>query len=265
MRKQKNRSRGKSQTFSSTESVKVLDSKKNIISSFQKIFSLERILLLAGIVTSLLALFFSWQANQLAWDANKLAERQLTPQLEVLWIRNSWTDRITGNMTGVGCDNMVRLYNPGSAPATITGYSAELHYRGYTLTLGSIKTYAGVRHDMIPNTINLADSYLLTSEDEAKQRNSELAQYKFFSFYDALELPIQIEAFSARDLVYRVNLSLGALLDSKDFTAGDPSYSNYDPILLDKYAPIDIAITFVLANGESVTTPKVICLYLEKQ
>ena len=194
--------------------------------------------------------------------------RQTTPQLEVLWIKNNWTDRITGNMTQVGCDNMIRLYNPGSVPATITGHNAELHYRGYVLRFGSVKVVAGVRHDLIPGTVNLAESYLLTPEDEAKQRNSESLsappQFQFFSLYDPITLPIQLEAFSARDIVNRVVLSLDALLDSKDFTYGDPSYANYDSDILENYAPVDLSITFVLASGQSVTTPEVTCLYLEK-
>lgn len=230
-------------------------------------FSLERILALAGLATGLIALFFSWQANKLANESNKLAERQTTPQLEVLWIRNNWTDRITGNMTQVGCDHMIRLYNPGGAPATITGHTAELHYRGYVLRFGSVKVVAAVRHDLIPNTVNLAESYLLTPEDEAKQRNSEEPppQFQFFSLYDPLTLPIQLEAFTAWDVVNRVVLSLDALLDSKDFTYGDPSYNNYDPNILENYAPVELSITFVLASGQSVTTPVVTCLYLEKQ
>lgn len=226
---------------------------------------LERILALVGIATGLIALFFSWQANRITSDANKLAERQTTPQLEVLWIRQNWTDKITGNATQAGCDNMIRLYNPGSAPATITGHITELNYRGYKLSLGSVKTFAGARHDLIPNTVNLADSYLLTPEDEAKERNGNDPQFEFFSLFDPISLPIQLEAFSAKDLVSRVVLTLGAILDSKDHTFGDPNYANYDPTLLENYAPIDLSVTFVLASGELVTTPKVVCLYLQKQ
>lgn len=240
--------------------------KKKPDTKINKFVSIAGLILgLLGTIAGLAGIYYASEANRIAKEANEIAESQLTPKLTMLWVRPSGWNKITGNATQTGCDNTIRLYNPSGVPATITGHVTEITFQENTIWLDATNSIAGVRHDLLNNNgENLAESYYLTPESQWEQYNGESPEWKYFSLLDGITFPMQIDAYTATDIVNRVILTLTGLLEVRSEGAGNPNSYQYEPNLLKTFAPVELTLHLTLANGETLSIPKITCLYIEK-
>lgn len=228
---------------------------------------LDRILAIAAFVAGVVALYFSWQANQIANEANELSQQQITERVSVVSIaRNGGVDVL--NQQGdrvVGCDIDVVLANLGGASTQIIGLSGTVLLEG-TEELSATSqqsSYASTAYTLFQSAsspIRGGEFHALASDGYAGQVLSEV----FLDLGNRLNFPFQIDAFGSANITNRIILTadpqftyrtdLITLASGEQITSFDNNENR---------KPVAVTVTYELASGRTLTTPSQVCFFID--
>ncbi len=210
-----------------------------------KPITLERLLSILGIAVSLIALYFSWQANRIAEEQTR--SNVLAISLSYL---GAAQEHNFGNAVRIfGCTEKLRLANIGGAPASLVKWQANLYYNGQFTSLVGEQPYslnsANLNNQITSFMISFMDSDTEYSPAELKQT-----------------FPIQIPPYSVVEVLVKANITV----------AGDTNFF-YPPY--DYYAfveqgeenygldPVEITLGFTTSVNQEVSeSPRAICIYM---
>lgn len=208
---------------------------------------LEKILNIIALAFGIVALFFSWQANQ-------IARRQLVPQLVAIQIEDAgqgWESARIPEGSATVCNHRIWLHNFGGAPASIIEVRKTFFYDGseyeeLSQIPGVLKSYHG-----------FYDTDVLTGFDTTiayEDPPSEFMQ----------NFPILVPEFTTTIVLGRVrfehDLDFLKTLDPFFFDSdvfGPNAFG--DP---DTYSPLYVQYQFVLPDGTIALTPHITCIYM---
>ncbi|MBI5839591.1 MAG: hypothetical protein HZB19_05760 [Chloroflexi bacterium] len=213
----------------------------------------ERWISIITVGASIIALFFSWQAN-------KRASQQATPQILVLdttWNGGGYHSIESGQQAT--CKHIVRLTNLGGISTAITGYRVGIFLQQNEISNAlefesSFSTI--IKPDRLTPNIRNFEIYLLLNTSQVDVPNP-------FDNKDVLELPYRIEPYSTFDIQTAVNFSYDANLKLESPRYNDPGSSYYAPSVLEGYTPITLVYVFETANGQVIMSPTVACWYIK--
>lgn len=211
--------------------------------------NLDKWLSIITVVMSIIALFFSWQAN-------RLATQQATAQvvaLDSIW--NGGGYRQTETDQKATCKHIFRLTNLGGAPTAITGYKLIISFGQNEIISESSFASRALPEELTPQ-INSFEIYLFSSD-------IQIDVPELLDSQGVLELPYPIEPYDTFDIQTAVNFTYEAVLSLESPSRNDPRYFYYDPMALKEYTPMLLTYTFKTSTGKEISSPSVACWYIK--
>lgn len=200
-----------------------------------------------ALAVGVVALFFSWQANQ-------IASRQVTDQVIPISSNYSWATykQTTATYYDFSCVQRTRLSNLGGAGTSIVRYEATVYFKGVSTSVAGEQAYPMA-------TAKLGD--VLTGfrvefvDKDTLEPNSKEPLF-----------PVTVASFSTVDVWTRESFAITTTLTSGDFFY--PPYDYYSFLQPgSKYgdlSPVEISFAFKTASGKTVAaTPKALCIFLK--
>lgn len=207
----------------------------------------ERGLSVVAIVTGIVALALSWQANQIAREANELAFEQLKSRIVVLDTQDGPSIYEANQLF---CMQTVRLANLGAAPDSVVGYSAVIFLGDRHVTADSEGSSIAFNRDEIIPGIGDFFMRLIQAPDVWP---SDIDQV------ETVDTPLKIDAYTTSD----VTISFRYFADLAKY--GVDSGYGWTNLTLQKttppagYTPIEVTYTFEMASGQAAESPKFSC------
>lgn len=204
---------------------------------------------LVTVAASIIALFFSWQANT-------LASQQATAQIIV--VDTAWNGggyRSTENGQQATCKHMIRLINLGGVPTAITGYKVKISFGQNELEFENSFPRI-VKPDKLTPQIGNFEVFLLLETSQVDIPN--LLDNK-----NVLELPHQIEPYGTFDIQTAVNFSYDVRLTLESPRYNEPESFFFDPSKLESFIPMMLSYFFQTATGQEIKIPAVACWYIK--
>lgn len=238
--------------------------------SINQLFKAENVISLSALIAALIALFFSWQANQIAEKANELSQRQLTDQVTIVSILRGGAVNVLneeGDHT-VGCDIDVFLANLGGAPTQIISLSGVVLLDGveYQRASSVHTAYASTAHtgyNSSSSPIREAEIHALASDGYLGHDLPE----EFLSLERRLNFPFQVDSFGSVNITNRVILAVDPQFtyrtDIITLESGE-QITSFDNDSVNR-SSVAVGVTYLLASGREVTVPPQVCFFIEPQ
>jgi hypothetical protein len=195
---------------------------------------------------SAVALFFSWQANQIA--SKQITDNVMSPSASYTWAMYEQDKSQSGHHHFV-CDQRIRLSNLGGAGTSVIRYDAFLNYKETEVKVSGEQEY--------PLTSGKGDIFSgleITFVSDYKQNDTEKSLF-----------PVQIPPYSTVDVWTRASFTIDKVLASGDYFY--PPYDFYQFLQSGaEYSglyPVEVSYIFTMASGKTVTTPKALCIFLK--
>jgi len=209
---------------------------------------LERFIGVIGIVLSLIALFFSWQANQIA--SQQIKDNVFSPSSIYEWATYE-QEHSSVNSQDFVCIQRTRLSNLGGANSTIIKYDSTLYFKGKSATVSGEQEY-------VQNTAQL--------ENFISGFRVEFVDGKTLETNSSGGLfPVAIPSNSTVDIWTKVKFAINANLESIEYFY--PPYDYYSFLeqgaKYHDFSPMEISFTFTTASGKTVITPKALCIFVK--
>ncbi|MEM4234691.1 MAG: hypothetical protein QXU75_06055 [Candidatus Methanomethylicaceae archaeon] len=213
----------------------------------KKPLSVERILSITGVIISLVALYFSWEAN-------RIAEQQI--KAKVIAVSSSYagaSEREFSITNGLGhdftCTHKLRLSNLGGASASLIRWTATLFYKGESVRLSGEQPYSLDSKDM--------NDYIKSFLVDFVQPETRSGQNNEQTF------PIQVPAYSTVEVYIRARFSVW-----RDVSFFYPPYDYYAFLEPGQdytgLSPVEISVSFITSTGQEVAeSPRALCLYMQ--
>lgn len=212
----------------------------------KKPFSLEMLFGLVGVIVSVVALFFSWQANQIA--SKQITDNVISPSASYTWAMYDQEKSQPGHHYFV-CDQRIRLSNLGGAGTSVIKYEALLSYKDAEVKVSGEQEY--------PLTSGMGDIFsgfeIMFVDDYKKNDTGEPL------------FPVQIPPYSTVDIWVRASFTIEKVLASGDYFY--PPYDFYQFLQPGaEYSglyPVEVSYIFTMASGKTASTPKALCIFLK--
>lgn len=223
--------------------------------------NLDRLLAVLGCLAGVIALFFSW-------DANNIARQGISPRVVVLA-----TDSVGGPLTafsapadaptimGFECFQSIQLTNLGGARTDIIGYDAIIHFKEDTITLSSKKAvaYSGESFGS-----RISDFSIVILNGDGENKFSPVFEDYLKQPY-LLKLPSPIDAYTTISINPRIRL---ITKDSRVRQLGvpdipNPSSPDYNTFL-QEFAPLEVGYSLKLSSGQNLTVAPILCIYISR-
>jgi hypothetical protein len=194
----------------------------------------DRIISVTAVLISASALFFAWQAN-------RISNRQFTPQSVIIsadYWSGDWEQETTPeNWRFANCEHKIRIYNLGGASDSIIRYEAFIEYEGQALKLESVESQVIWSPGLQPYFVSV---------------NTELLSEN---------LPLIVEPFRTKEIIAKLGFAYDEnLLDINVSYPYNPSYDYEKRIELND-SPLTIQYKFYTAEGKVLDTGQLICHY----
>jgi hypothetical protein len=210
--------------------------------------NIKKLLSVASLILSIVALFFSWQANKFSHHDGAT---------QVLILDTSWRDSRYHNIESgkeATCVHTIRLSNLGGTSTALTNFKANISLEQSELTVEN--SFGGkVTRDQLTPRIGFFQIYLFPNEtqiDISSPLNSN----------GILEFPYAIEPFSTVDIQVGISFRYDFVVSLESPLYKEPNSFYYDPSKLEGYAPMMVSYTFKMATGEEAKSPSVACWYV---
>lgn len=198
---------------------------------------------------SVVALFFSWQAN-------KIASQQSTAQVVVL--NTSWNGggyrQIDSRMKAT-CKHIVRITNLGGVATAISGYRVKISFGQETLNYESSFPIIVKPNDISPQ---IRDFEILLMSRDAQADFPDVSNPQ-----DVLSLPFKLEPYTTYDIQVAVSFFYDGNLYLESSKYNEPDSYYYAPQILEGFTPLQIMYTFITASGQSTSSSPVACWYIK--
>jgi hypothetical protein len=196
----------------------------------------EKTISIAAFVFSAIALFLSWQANQ-------ISNKQFTAQTVILSAEfrdGDWSMAKDPDTWGfASCTNKIRFYDFGGASDAIVRYDNIIEYNGKSYTIESDESEAVWSPGIEP--------YFASLRTEILSEN----------------LPMTVEAFTTKEILAKFSFGYDdSLLDLNVSYPYNPSY-DYEKNIGPEFSPLTVQFIFYTANGKKLDTGKLICHYFK--
>jgi len=222
--------------------------------------NIDRLFAVIGFLVALIALFLSWQANN-------ISRQQITSQVVVLTTNNygailtnlGSATETTPLQMGFECFQDIRLTNLGGATTAVVAYEATIQFKESTINLSSEEAIAYTKDSFESRIGDFAIALLNEDGDQGySPRFDDYAQKPYL-----LKFPAQIEAFKTIDINQRVRvMTKNSRVISVNFPS--PGSSDYTD-LQTNFDPLTVAYSLQLSSGQTVLTPPILCIYVSKQ
>ncbi len=225
--------------------------------------NVERIVSIIALIVGLFALYFSWDANRVAREANEISLRQVTPKvipLSVEYASGAFVEKENGKRW-ISCATIVRLSNVGGASTDIVEQEATVYFDGLQQAVSSTGAYAYAKQPLADAIGNLDVVFIERGvvkgliQDTMSQENIDTSTQ--------LAFPVRIDAFATIELFPRISLMVDSSRSTWDPMKNDPQSFMYDPKVIEGHMPLDVVYTFKLASGQIVTSPRTTCFYIK--
>jgi hypothetical protein len=206
----------------------------------------EILLASVAVAISVFALYFSWQANE-------IAKQQIVPKV-VLISAVSYGITIDHGVDDnrISCNQVIRVSNLGGAGTSISSYQVDFYFGAKKASFDSLFPYIGLNDtkevDLSPRMGDF-EIYLLRGDADV---NSPIVLKD-----NELPIPFNMEAYTTYEIKGTFSFTLFGKLP--DFSG--PEYFTFNPEIL---KPLLVAYTFITPSGQRVTTPPVVCMYFKK-
>lgn len=197
---------------------------------------------------SVIALFFSWQANRIA---SKQASSQVVV-LDATW--NGGGSHQVENNQQATCVHLFRLSNLGGVSTSLVGYKVRIAFRDSRLEFRSSFPILVKPDDLTPS-IRDFEIYFFpasTSIDFPTPLTTGLLQF-----------PRKIEPYETFDIQTAVNFQYDSSLSLESARYNEPKSYWYRPEILEGYTPVLLQYTFEMSSGQEVVAPNVVCWYIK--
>ncbi len=212
----------------------------------KKPLSLEMILGLLGVVVSAVALFFSWQANQIA--SKQITDNVMSPSASYTWAMYDQDKSQSGHHYFV-CDQRIRLSNLGGAGTSVIKYDAFLSYKEKEVRVSGEQEYP-----LTSGNGDIFSGFQITFVGDYQKNNIGNSLF-----------PVQIPPYSTVDVWTRASFIVEKVLASGDYFY--PPYDYYQFLQPGaEYSglyPVEISYIFTMASGKTASTPKALCIFLK--
>lgn len=212
-----------------------------------KPFSIERLFSLVSIVASMIALFFAWQANKIA--SKQITDHVISPSASYAWAIYEQDKSQPGHHYFV-CDQRIRLSNLGGAGASIVKYDAIMSFKGISVTVSGEQEYP-----LTSGNNDIISGFEITFVD-GDYLQTDIREPLF---------PIQIPQYSTIDVWTRASFTVDKILASGDYFY--PPYDYYQFLQPGaEYGglnPVEISFTFTTVSGKTFSTPNALCIFLK--
>jgi len=218
-----------------------------------------------GLITAIIALLFSWDANRIAREANSINAKLVNPIISILDFQNVLSFRVTRPETAtmpvshIYCIYKVEMTNLGGASTAIVSKVVNVMFNGKGFPVsGDTIAYSSQAEDSLNDYFSSFD--VLTTKDslpywESTSENAEQKQAEF---------PYHLDSFTTAVLYEQVSFVFkpSPTIEPGDFyTTDDLIYRKSQ--LTNSHHELQIEIIYTLSNGEQVSTPSGICGYLK--
>jgi len=201
---------------------------------------------MVSVVVSAVALFFSWQANQIA--SKQITDNVMSPSISYTWAMYEQDKSQPGHRHFV-CDQRIRLSNLGGASASVIKYDAFLSYKEIEVKVSGEQEYP-----LTSGKSDIFSGFEITFVDDYQQNGTGKSLF-----------PVQIPPYSTVDIWTRASFTIDRVLVSGDYFY--PPYDFYQFLQPGaEYSglyPVEVSYIFTMASGKTVTTPKALCIFLK--
>jgi len=198
---------------------------------------------------SIIALFFSWQAN-------RIATQQSTAQIVIL--DTSWNGggyRQIDNRMKATCKHIVRITNLGGVATAISSYRVNISLGKKALSFESSFPII-VKPDDISSQLGDFE-ILLMSRDT-------LVDFPDISNPEGiLSLPFKLEPHTTYDIQVAISFYYDGNLYLESAKYNEPDSYYYAPKILEGFTPIQVVYTFITASGQTASSSQVACWYVK--
>lgn len=225
--------------------------------------NVERIISIAALIIGFLALYFAWDANRVAREANEISFRQATPKvipLSVEYSVGAFTEKENGERW-ISCATTIRLSNVGGASTDIVEQETTVYLDGLQQAVSSTGAYAYAEQPLNESVGSLEVVFIERGvvkgliQDAMSQENVDRSAQ--------LSFPVRIDAYATIELFPRISFTVDSSRSTWDPMKNNPQAFMYDPKLIEDHAPVDVVYTFKLATGQIVTSPRTTCFYIK--
>ncbi len=210
--------------------------------------TLEHLLGITSTLLSLIALFFSWQATQIA---KQQAQANVIP-VSSSYVGGSAEQFNATNGVGYSftCTQKLRLSNLGGAGASLVKWQANLYYQDRIATLQGEQPYP-------LDSVNMDDeiqSFLIEFVDLSKEYSQSTASQTF---------PIQIAPYSTVEVWVKARFSVwrntSYFYPPYDYYAFLEKGANYSDLI-----PAEVSIQFTTStNQQVIESPRALCVFMK--
>ena len=218
-----------------------------------------------GLITAIIALLFSWDANRIAREANSINAKLVNPLISILDFQNVLSFLVTRPETAtkpgshIYCIYKVEMTNSGGASTAIVSKVASVMFNGKGFSVsGDTIAYSNRAEDTLNDYFSSFD--VLTTKDSSPYWESTSENAK----QQQAEFPYQLDSFKTAVFYEQVSFVFkpNPTIEAGDFyTTDDLSYGGSQ--LTKAHHELQIEIVYTLSNGERVSTPPETCGYLK--
>jgi hypothetical protein len=197
---------------------------------------------------SVIALFFSWQANRIAF-------KQASSQVVVL--DTSWNGggyRALENGQQATCIHLFRLSNLGGVATSLVGYRIRITFENSHLEFESSFPLL-VKPDDLTSSIRDFEIYFFPTSTQIDFPTPLTA--------GLLQFPYKIEPYETFDIQTAVSFQYDLSLKLESARYNEPKSYWYRPETLEGYTPLLLQYTFKTSSGQEFVSPSVACWYIK--
>ena len=202
------------------------------------VFVIETWVSIIALITGIVSLFFSWQANQITF-------RLANSQVAILEIKQgTYGYDIYGRRAA--CQHNIRLTNLGGVPTAFIGYKVEFSYKDQRIELENTASHTKTYEDLLG--AGLGDFQIVFLKDNLSVADTFIDITKQENW---LTLPTKIEAFATLDIPTIIN-----------FWFDDTTHIFTDEAV-PGVSPIQVIYILKFTPNQSVVSTPVNCFYAE--
>lgn len=198
-----------------------------------------------SLVVALAALYFAWQANTIAQEANSLVSKQIQAQIVVSMISDYGSGKVvfTGDGGTAECSTKLRLSNLGGATTVLTDYRVFIEFGDKSLQLQSYgASEAKGSSDGIGRFKQFRVSLL--------REDQPIFSYDVVNQDYQLKMPAPFDPFSIKDIYSRMGFSFD----------GKPEFTRE---ATEGFTPLTAIFTLTMSSGQVVTSPRLTCRHIK--
>lgn len=222
-------------------------------------------------IISVVAVFISAIALVIAFQSNRIASRQASPEIAIVELSEVESGESPISVErwkrDYSCKHRLRLTNLGGAATAIVGYQVNVFYDGRS----SVSPQSGDNHAQAQLDL-IEGLQLYGSRFIAKDAPVDVEFVPEAIMLEEIypSLPIGLEAYNTVDLMtvsmFRADTRYVDLLSSVDYyedLANDFLYWSWNPVD-EGYKPIEYSYTLYLATDQALSTPRATCYLVRK-